>query len=131
MRRAALPLMIKKWDVSSLSMAHGLLRAARRRPCRAKHGLVGLTKVTAIEVANQGITCTLFVPAVLTRPFSNRSRFAPCRASPSSKRADRCARSSRCSIHDAGEDRRSRSSCAAMRLTITGAALSIDVAGRQ
>src|SRR5437764_1110158 len=35
----------------------------------AKHGLVGLTKVTAIETANQGITCNAICPGWVLTPL--------------------------------------------------------------
>src|SRR5206468_831176 len=69
--KAALPHMIeKRWGrVINIASAHGLVASGEKAAyVAAKHGLVGLTKVTAIEVANQGITCNAICPGwVLTR----------------------------------------------------------------
>jgi len=69
--KAALPLMIrKKWGrIINIASAHGLVASGEKAAyVAAKHGLVGLTKVTAIEVANQGVTCNAICPGwVLTR----------------------------------------------------------------
>jgi 3-hydroxybutyrate dehydrogenase len=68
--KAALPLMIaRKWGrIINIASAHGLVASGEKAAyVAAKHGLVGLTKVTAIEVANQGITCNAICPGwVLT-----------------------------------------------------------------
>jgi len=68
--KAALPHMIPKgWGrVINIASAHGLVASGEKAAyVAAKHGLVGLTKVTAIEVANQGITCNAICPGwVLT-----------------------------------------------------------------
>src|SRR6202166_5015035 len=63
--KAALPLMIaRRWGrVINIASAHGLVASAEKAAyVSAKHGLVGLTKVTAIECANQGITCNAICP---------------------------------------------------------------------
>ena len=69
--KAALPLMIRrKWGrIINIASAHGLVASGEKAAyVAAKHGLVGLTKVTAIEVANQGVTCNAICPGwVLTR----------------------------------------------------------------
>jgi 3-hydroxybutyrate dehydrogenase len=68
--KAALPLMIaRKWGrIVNIASAHGLVASGEKAAyVAAKHGLVGLTKVTAIETANQGITCNAICPGwVLT-----------------------------------------------------------------
>ncbi len=68
--KAALPLMIaRKWGrIINIASAHGLVASGEKAAyVSAKHGLVGLTKVTAIETANQGITCNAICPGwVLT-----------------------------------------------------------------
>src|SRR5436190_1141712 len=55
--------------IVNIASAHGLVASPEKAAyVAAKHGLVGLTKVTAIEVANQGITCNAICPGwVLTR----------------------------------------------------------------
>src|SRR5437764_10792027 len=69
--KAALPLMIaKRWGrIINIASAHGLVASGEKAAyVAAKHGVVGLTKVTAIEVANQGVTCNAICPGwVLTR----------------------------------------------------------------
>ena len=68
--RAALPGMKKrKWGrIVNIASAHGLVASAQKSAyVAAKHGLVGLTKVVAIEAANDGVTCNAICPGwVLT-----------------------------------------------------------------
>jgi 3-hydroxybutyrate dehydrogenase len=68
--KAALPAMIaKRWGrIINIASAHGLVASGEKAAyVSAKHGLVGLTKVTAIETANQGVTCNAICPGwVLT-----------------------------------------------------------------
>ncbi|MBV9014222.1 MAG: 3-hydroxybutyrate dehydrogenase [Alphaproteobacteria bacterium] len=70
--KAALPLMIaKKWGrIINIASAHGLVASGEKAAyVAAKHGLVGLTKVTAIETANQGITCNAICPGWVLTPL--------------------------------------------------------------
>ena len=70
--KAVLPLMIaKKWGrVINIASAHGLVASGEKAAyVAAKHGLVGLTKVTAIETANQGITCNAICPGWVLTPL--------------------------------------------------------------
>jgi 3-hydroxybutyrate dehydrogenase len=68
--KAVLPGMIARgWGrIVNIASAHGLVASGEKAAyVTAKHGLVGLTKVTAIETANQGITCNAICPGwVLT-----------------------------------------------------------------
>ena len=68
--KAALPRMIAKgWGrIINIASAHGLVASGEKAAyVTAKHGLVGLTKVIAIETANQGVTCNAICPGwVLT-----------------------------------------------------------------
>jgi 3-hydroxybutyrate dehydrogenase len=68
--RAALPGMKKrKWGrVINIASAHGLVASGQKSAyVAAKHGIVGFTKVVAIETANDGITCNAICPGwVLT-----------------------------------------------------------------
>ena len=68
--RAALPGMkARQWGrIVNIASAHGLVASAQKAAyVAAKHGLVGLTKVVAIETANAGITCNAICPGwVLT-----------------------------------------------------------------
>jgi 3-hydroxybutyrate dehydrogenase len=69
--RAAVPGMKKRrWGrIINIASAHGLVASAQKAAYVAsKHGVVGLTKVTAIETANDGITCNAICPGwVLTQ----------------------------------------------------------------
>jgi 3-hydroxybutyrate dehydrogenase len=70
--KAALPLMIaKKWGrIVNIASAHGLVASGEKAAyVSAKHGLVGLTKVTAIETANQGVTCNAICPGWVLTPL--------------------------------------------------------------
>ncbi|MBC7136776.1 MAG: SDR family NAD(P)-dependent oxidoreductase, partial [Oceanibaculum nanhaiense] len=63
--RAALPLMRKGgWGrIVNIASAHGLVASVNKAAyVAAKHGLVGLTKVVALETANDGITCNAICP---------------------------------------------------------------------
>src|SRR5579872_5800190 len=68
--KAALPQMTARgWGrVINIASAHGLVASGEKAAyVTAKHGLVGLTKVIAIETANQGVTCNAICPGwVLT-----------------------------------------------------------------
>jgi 3-hydroxybutyrate dehydrogenase len=63
--RAAVPGMKKrKWGrVINIASAHGLVASVQKAAyVAAKHGMVGLTKVVAMETANAGITCNAICP---------------------------------------------------------------------
>ena len=69
--RATVPGMKKrKWGrIINIASAHGLVASAQKVAYVAsKHGIIGLTKVVAIETANQAITCNAICPGwVLTQ----------------------------------------------------------------
>jgi 3-hydroxybutyrate dehydrogenase len=70
--KAALPSMIARhWGrIINIASAHGLVASAEKAAyVSAKHGLVGLTKVMAIEYANQGITCNAICPGWVLTPL--------------------------------------------------------------
>jgi len=70
--RLALPGMIaKKWDrIINIASAHGLVGSAFKSAyVAAKHGMLGLTKVTALETAEQGITCNAICPGYVYTPL--------------------------------------------------------------
>jgi 3-hydroxybutyrate dehydrogenase len=70
--KAALPLMIaRRWGrIINIASAHGLVASGEKAAyVTAKHGLVGLTKVTAIETANQGVTCNAICPGWVLTPL--------------------------------------------------------------
>lgn len=68
--RAVLPQMkVRKWGrVINVASAHGLVASAQKSAyVAAKHAVVGLTKVVALETAENGITCNAICPGwVLT-----------------------------------------------------------------
>ena len=62
---AALPHMKKQgWGrIINIASAHGLVASVQKSAyVAAKHGVVGLTKVTALETAGLGITCNAICP---------------------------------------------------------------------
>jgi len=70
--RLSLPSMIaNKWGrIINIASAHGLVGSAYKSAyVAAKHGMLGLTKVTALEVAEQGITCNAICPGYVYTPL--------------------------------------------------------------
>jgi 3-hydroxybutyrate dehydrogenase len=69
---AALPLMrANGWGrVVNIASAHGLTASPFKSAyVAAKHGVVGLTKVTALETAEEPITCNAVCPAYVLTPL--------------------------------------------------------------
>jgi 3-hydroxybutyrate dehydrogenase len=70
--RLALPAMLhNKWGrIINIASAHGLVASPFKSAyVAAKHALVGLTKVTALETAEQGITCNAVCPGYVYTPL--------------------------------------------------------------
>jgi 3-hydroxybutyrate dehydrogenase len=70
--KAALPHMRKRgWGrIINIASAHGLVASANKAAyVTAKHGLVGLTKVVALETATTGITCNAICPGWVLTPL--------------------------------------------------------------
>jgi len=70
--RLALPAMQKaNWGrIINVASVHGLVASAEKSPyVAAKHGIVGLTKVTALENATSGITCNAICPGWVLTPL--------------------------------------------------------------
>ncbi|MBC3884675.1 3-hydroxybutyrate dehydrogenase [Undibacterium griseum] len=70
--RLALPYMkSKNWGrIINLASVHGLVASAQKSAyVAAKHGLVGLTKTTALENAQTGITCNAICPGWVLTPL--------------------------------------------------------------
>ena len=68
----ALPQMQKQeWGrIINIASAHGLVASEQKAAyVAAKHGVVGLTKVTALENAGQGITCNAICPGWVRTPL--------------------------------------------------------------
>ena len=74
-----LPLMRKnKWGrIVNIASTHGLVASINKSAYTAsKHGLVGLTKVTALETAEEPITCNSICPGfVLTKLIEDQIEF--------------------------------------------------------
>ena len=70
--RAALPGMkTRKWGrIINIASAHGLVASPFKSAyVAAKHGVVGLTKVVALETAGKGITCNAVCPGYVLTPL--------------------------------------------------------------
>lgn len=70
--RLALPAMrAANWGrIINLASVHGLVASAQKSAyVAAKHGIVGLTKVTALETATTGITCNAICPGWVLTPL--------------------------------------------------------------
>lgn len=61
----------KKWGrIINIASAHGLVASPFKSAyVAAKHGMVGLTKVVALEVAEYGITCNAICPGYVKTPL--------------------------------------------------------------
>jgi 3-hydroxybutyrate dehydrogenase len=70
--QAAIPHMRKKkWGrIINIASAHGLVASKNKAAyIAAKHGMVGLTKVAALELAGSGITCNSICPGWVLTPL--------------------------------------------------------------
>ena len=70
--RLALPYMKKtNWGrIVNVASVHGLVASAQKSAyVAAKHGIVGLTKVTALENATTGVTCNAICPGWVLTPL--------------------------------------------------------------
>ena len=82
--RAAMPGMKKrKWGrIINIASAHGLVASGQKAAyVAAKHGIVGLTKVVAIETANNGVTCNAICPGWVLTPLVEQQIVARAKAS--------------------------------------------------
>jgi len=73
--KAALPGMkARGWGrIINIASAHGLVASIDKSAyVAAKHGLVGLTKTVALEVAGRGITCNAICPGFVLTPLVER-----------------------------------------------------------
>lgn len=70
--RAAIPGMREKgWGrIINIASAHGLVASPYKAAyVAAKHGVIGMTKTVALEVAQQGITCNAICPGYVLTPL--------------------------------------------------------------
>lgn len=70
--RLALPSMQERGfgRIINIASAHGLVASPFKAAyVAAKHGMIGLTKVAALEVAEQGITCNAICPGYVYTPL--------------------------------------------------------------
>jgi 3-hydroxybutyrate dehydrogenase len=70
--KAVLPAMqARKWGrIVNVASAHGLVASPFKAAyVAAKHGMLGLTKVIALETAEQGITCNAICPGYVWTPL--------------------------------------------------------------
>ncbi len=92
--RAAVPGMKKrKWGrIINIASAHGLVASAQKVAyVSAKHGLIGLTKVVALETANAGVTCNAICPGWVLTPLVQQQIDARAKASGKSIREEEIA----------------------------------------
>ena len=132
--KAALPLMIAKgWGrIINIASAHGLVASGEKAAyVTAKHGLVGLTKVTAIETANQGVTCNAICPGWVLTPLVQQQIEARARAQgiPVEQAREDLVREKQPMLDYTTPEKIGALAvflCGEAASTITGAALSID-----
>jgi 3-hydroxybutyrate dehydrogenase len=73
--RAALPVMRRRnWGrIINIASVHGLVASADKVAyVAAKHGIIGMTKVVALETATTGITCNAICPGWVLTPLVQR-----------------------------------------------------------
>ena len=132
--KAALPHMTAKgWGrIINIASAHGLVASGEKAAyVTAKHGLVGLTKVIAIEAANEGVTCNAICPgwvltALVRKQIETR---AAAQGIPVSQAHDDLLREKQPMLQYTTPDKISALAvflCGEAASTMTGAALSID-----
>jgi len=132
--RAAVPGMkARKWGrIINTASAHGLVASAQKAGyVAAKHGLVGLTKVVAVETANDGITCNAICPGWVLTPLVEQQIAVRAHAGGRSIEAEKVALlSEKQPMHafstPEGIGALAVFLCGDAAATITGASLSID-----
>jgi 3-hydroxybutyrate dehydrogenase len=132
--KAALPHMTpKKWGrIINIASAHGLVASGEKAAyVAAKHGVVGLTKVVAIESANSGVTCNAICPGWVLTPLVQKQIEARAAAQDISvQQASRNLLSEKQPLIEFSTPEQIGALavflCSEAAKTITGAALSID-----
>jgi 3-hydroxybutyrate dehydrogenase len=82
--KAALPAMRESGygRIINIASAHGRVGSVNKSAYVAsKHGLIGLTKVTALETANSGVTCNAILPGWVKTPLVEAQIAARAKAS--------------------------------------------------
>src|SRR5205085_4604048 len=81
--RLAIPAMKSaNWGrIINVASVHGLVASAQKSAyVAAKHGIVGLTKVTALETATTGVTCNAICPGWVLTPLVQKQVDAKAQA---------------------------------------------------
>ncbi|MDX1379156.1 MAG: 3-hydroxybutyrate dehydrogenase, partial [Anaerolineales bacterium] len=82
--KAALPGMRqRKWGrIINIASVHGLVASPQKAAyVAAKHGVMGLTKVTALETAGSGVTCNAICPGWVMTPLVEKQILTRCESS--------------------------------------------------
>jgi 3-hydroxybutyrate dehydrogenase len=132
--KAVLPHMLAKgWGrIINIASAHGLVASGEKAAyVTAKHGLVGLTKVIAIEAANSGVTCNAICPGWVLTPLVRQQIEARAAAQgvPYSQAHDDLLREKQPMLQYTTPEKIGGLAvflCGEAASTMTGAALSID-----
>jgi 3-hydroxybutyrate dehydrogenase len=132
--KAALPHMLaRNWGrIINIASAHGLVASGEKAAyVTAKHGLVGLTKVIAIEAANGRVTCNAICPGWVLTPLVQQQIDARAAAQgiPPREAHDDLVREKQPMLEYTTPEQIGAFTvflCGAAAATITGAALSID-----
>lgn len=73
--RAVLPQMLERGQgrIVNIASVHGLVASSHKAAyVAAKHGVIGLTKVVALETATSGVTCNAICPGWVLTPLVQR-----------------------------------------------------------
>ena len=132
--KAALPGMKRRGfgRIINIASAHGLVASGEKVGyVSAKHGLVGLTKVVAIETANNGITCNAICPGWVLTPLVQKQVEAKAKESGISvdKAKENLVREKQPMLRFTTPEQIGALTvflCGEGAATVTGAALSID-----
>jgi 3-hydroxybutyrate dehydrogenase len=113
--RAALPGMKRRnrGRIVNIASAHGLVASPFKSAyVAAKHGVVGLTKTVALEVAETTITCNAVCPGFVKTPTGRGTDKGPSQGARNQRRASRSRRHPRIAteqaLRRAGTTRRTR-----------------------
>ena len=132
--KAAVPGMKRRgWGrIINISSAHGLVASGEKAGyVAAKHGLLGLTKVVAIETANAGITCNAICPGWVLTPLVQKQVEAKAKEGhvPVEKAKEDLVREKQPMLRFTAPEQIGSLAvflCGDDAATVTGAALSID-----